>query len=140
MRQQTQSCLLRRGHWVELFSPGQQARPCPCPELDTSVWAASDQPGKVFLLCELGSTEPQFLRSLKGRAGRRSQFSCGSPPRAVLGSARAGDLWVAGFGSTQERARLTQEDMSCPCLEMSMEGLITEAGGPIREGEEGRVV
>lgn len=36
--------------------------------------------------------------------------------------------------------RLTQEGVSCPCLEMSMEGLITEAGGPIREGEEGRVV
>lgn len=91
---------------MELFLLVQQARPYSCPELEPSVWAPSDQPGKAFPPWELGRAEPWFLglRSPKGRVGP------GSPPAVVLpceclDSAIPGELWTAGFGSTQESAR-----------------------------------
>lgn len=91
---------------MELFLPVQQARTCPCSELEPSAWAPSDQPGKAFPPWELGRAEPWFLglRSPKGRAGPGSQPAV-VLPRGCPDSASTGELWTAGFGSTQERAR-----------------------------------
>lgn len=74
------SYLLRRGHWAEVFSPVQQARPYAFPELEPLVWAASDQAGE-----NLGQAEPWCLSlsSPKSRAGHGSQLSHGFPPRTV---------------------------------------------------------
>ena len=84
-------CIGREGgHGAKLCSPVQQSRLHPCPELERSVWATSDQTGQ-----SLGQAEPWSLSlsSPKGKEGHGSPLRQGASPRCP-GSPGAGELWA----------------------------------------------